>query len=300
MTMKTGDGIPVVLNSHAGSLHEPVGAEQLRRMAREVGFEIRIIQTHSTEEMQSEIEELVARRVPRLGVAGGDGTVEAAIQKAAGGETAIGILSQGTFNNFATCLRLPHNLPASLSVLHTGKVVEVDLGRVEGHGYFTESAGMGLFADGLALYGQGKGKKNVLRGLVTLVRLSLSCNPRTLRLIIDGEAAQSNVVLCEVANTYRIAQAVPIAPYASLDDGMLDVVVFGAIPRHELPAYFRAVRAQMHVDLPKVKMIRARREVRLETPHPRNVHADDQIVAKTPVTITVAPRALKVITPDVP
>src|SRR6478672_8682776 len=50
-----------------------------------------------------------AEGVPRIGVAGGDGTVEVAVQDLARTETALGILPQGTFNNFATALRLPHN-----------------------------------------------------------------------------------------------------------------------------------------------------------------------------------------------
>jgi diacylglycerol kinase (ATP) len=294
------NAIPVIMNSHAGSLHAPVGAEQLRRMAREVGFTIDVIQTHSIDEMRSQIKRLVGEKRQKIGVAGGDGTVEAAIQEVAKSDSALGILSQGTFNNFATCLRLPHNLPGALNTLNTGTIVAVDLGRIEGKGYLTESAGIGLFADGLAIYGHGGSKKNVLRGLYTAARLALSMRPRHMRITIDGEVREEAVVLCEIANTYRIAQAIPIAPYAVLDDGELDVIIVGAIARRQVPAYYRAIRAQMHIDLPKVTMLRAKHEVRIETRQPRNVHRDDEIIGTTPVTVTMERAALKVVSPGKP
>jgi len=50
----------------------------------------------------------------------------------------------------------------------------------------------------------------------------------------------------------------------------------------------------MHLGMPKVTVLRGR-EIRFEAAHSRNVHADDQIVGLTPITITVAPNALKVL-----
>ena len=101
-------------------------------------------------------------------------------------------------------------------------------------------------------------------------------------------------MLCEVCNTYRIAQAVPLAPEADIADGLLDVVILGDIQRDELLAYGRALRAQMHLGLPHVAVVRAR-EIKLDADHPRNVHADDQVLGETPQTVTVQPGALKVL-----
>jgi diacylglycerol kinase (ATP) len=262
-------------------------------MARDLGFDADILQTHSTDEMRQTIRRLVAEGASKVGVAGGDGTVEAAVQDLACTETALGILPQGTFNNFATALRLPHNLPAALRILYKGRRSRVDLGSVNGR-FFTESAGVGLFADGLALYGQGT-NKSLIRGLYTTLRLALAMRPQEMRLTVDGEVRRERLTLCEVTNTYRIAQAVPIAPEADLDDGQLDVILLGPLKRRELIPYFNAMRAQMHLGLPKVTALRARREVTIESRRRRNVHADDTIIGTTPVTIRVEPRALAVL-----
>jgi diacylglycerol kinase (ATP) len=288
---------PLLMNTRAGTLYTTPGQEQLKRMARKVGLELEIIQTRTPGEMQAALRRLVAAGAERVAVAGGDGTVAVAVQELAHTGTALGILSQGTFNNFAAVLRIPHNLPAALQTLRDGEVREIDLGRV-GDRYFTESAGLGFFADGLALYGVGA-RKSFLRGLFVLTRLFLAFHSQTVRLVVDGEPRSERVLLCEVANTYRIAQAVPIAPEADVADGALNMVIFGDVRRRELIPHLRALRAQMHLDLPKVSSV-AVREVRLESRRPRNVHCDDRIMGVTPCTIAVAPGPLKVLVDPTP
>jgi len=273
-------------------MHAQSGQEQLQRMAREADLDTKIIHTKSPEDMTLALQKLVKEGAERVAVAGGDGTVRLAVQTLAQTDTALGILSQGTFNNFASALRVPHNLPAALRMLRDGVVQQVDLGKV-GDRYFTESAGVGLFADALALYGQGS-NKNFLRGMYATARLCLAFEAHEMQVVVDGTPHPSRVTLCEVANTYRIAQAVPIAPDADIADGLLDVVILSDLKRHELRPYLRALRAQMHLGMPKVTVLRGR-EIRFEAAHSRNVHADDQIVGLTPITITVAPNALKVL-----
>lgn len=283
---------PVLVNLRAGALHEQSGPEQLRRMARDVGLELQLIPTRSPDQLRAELKRLVDQGAEKVAIAGGDGTVALAVQELAHRPTALGILSLGTFNNFATALRLHHNLPAALRTLKCGVVKAVDLGKV-GDRYFTETAGAGLFADGLALYGSGS-NKNLLRGAYAGLRLALSFRAREIEVIVDGQTHPERVTLCEVANTYRFAQAAPIAPEARLDDGLLDVVVLADLRRRELLPYLRAIRAQMHLGLPKVRVLRGR-EIILRSRKPRNVHCDEKLVGATPQTIRVQPGALRVL-----
>lgn len=261
-------------------------------MACDVGLEAKIIRTVSVDDLRRKVREFAADKIPKIAIAGGDGTVEHAVQELAGTETAMGIISQGTFNNFASTLRLHHNLPAALKTLKDGEVRSVDLGKI-GDTYFTESAGIGFFADALAMYGRGS-NKNFLRAAGALIRLGLSFGPRDVKVTIDGVTTNERVNICEVCNTYRIAQAVPIAPEADITDGLLDVVLVTDLHRREVPEYLRALRAQMHLGLPKVRVVRAK-EVTIEARRRLNVHADDQVVGTTPQSITIMPGALKVI-----
>lgn len=287
----------ILLNNRAGALHATASLEQMQEMVAEIGLDAEVVGTDSAESMQATIKQLVAAGVEKIAVAGGDGTVGLAVPELAHTQTALGIIPQGTFNNFATALRLPQDLPSALRTLKDGEVVEVDLGRVEGPGiqrrYFTEAAGVGLFADSLALYGEGS-NKNFLRGLYAMTHVFLSFQAHRLRLVVDGEPQVERAVMCIISNTYRMAQGVPVAPGAKLTDGELDVVIVGDLKRNELLPYYRAFRAQMHLNLPHVTSLRAK-EVRLEARRRLNVHCDSDVVGTTPVTVSAQPGALKVL-----
>jgi len=261
-------------------------------MAEDAGLEPEVLGIDSPEAMRQTLRSLVAQGARRIAVAGGDGTVKLAAQELAHKDVVLGILPQGTANNFATALRLPQDLPSALRVLLAGEECAVDLGRM-GPRYFTESAGVGLFADALTLYGHGT-NKDIPRGLYALTRVIFSMQAQRVRLTLDGELHSERAVMCIVANTYRMGYAAPVAPGAKVTDGLLDVVIIGDLRRRELIPYYQAIRAQTHVGLPKVQCLRAR-EVKIEARRKMNVHCDDQVIGTTPVTIDTAAGALKVL-----
>jgi diacylglycerol kinase (ATP) len=282
----------ILLNERAAAMQRESAVEELRELCAGVGLDAELIPTSTPEEMRARIRALVSAGTERIAVAGGDGTVAHAVQELAHTGSVLGILPQGTANNFATALRLPQDLSSALRILREGVVREVDLGRV-GDRYFTEAAGVGLFADGLALYGPGSNKQ-FLRGAAAILRVLTSYRAHQICLTVDGELHTERAVMCTVANSYRMGLAAPVAPQAKVTDGTLDVVILGELNLPEVFTYYRAIRAQIHLRLPKVTMMSAR-EVRIEARRPLNVHCDDDVIGTTPVTITAQPCALKVL-----
>lgn len=286
------DRCVILLNHKAGALHAKVGHQQVEKMAREIDLDAEVISSASTDEMRQTVKRLVGEGAAKIGIAGGDGTVGIAIQELAHTNTALAIIAQGTFNNFASALRLPNAIPSALQVLKDGEVQEVSLGKI-GDKYFKEAAGVGLFADALALYGAGS-NKNFARGFYAMTRLGLAFKPHTFQITVDGQVHEERAVMCTVANSYRMAQALPIAPFAKVTDDVLDIVIIGNLKRKEILPYYKAIRAQMHLDLPKVTMLQGK-EIQIKASRRLNVHSDDHIEGTTPVVITVDPRALKVL-----
>ncbi len=283
---------PILLNERAGAFTASPTPQQIQQLAGEIGLNAEVVLTESPQHMSTVLRRLVAEKVKQVAVVGGDGTVSLAVQELVHSRTALGIIPFGTFNNFAIALRLPMDLLSALRVLRDGDVREVDLGRVRNR-HFTEAAGVGLFADALAIQGPN-GHKNLFRLLHTGAHLLRSYRARRIRLIADGKPIVERAVLCTVANTYRTGSGVPIAPEAKVTDGKLDVVIVGDLKRGEIIPYFQAVRSTLHPNLPKVTTLQAK-EVRIEAGRPMKVHCDDQIVGTTPVTIVAEPKALRVL-----
>jgi YegS/Rv2252/BmrU family lipid kinase len=242
--------------------------------------------------MTQTIRNLVQSGAERVAVAGGDGTVSLAVQVLVHTKTALGIIPQGTANNFATALRLPLDLPSAIRVIKDGVVRDVDVGKV-GERYFTEAAGVGLFADALAIYGAGT-NKNLLRGLYAVARLVFSLKAHRILITVDGNQMEERAVMCTASNTFRMGTAMPLAPEAKVTDGELDVVIIGNLRRSELIPYYRALRAQMQSKLDKLTTIRGK-EIKIESRRRMNVHCDDRVIGTTPVSIHAEPRALKVL-----
>ena len=71
-------------------------------------------------------------------------------------------------------------------------------------------------------------------------------------------------------------------------------MIIGDLSRSELIPYYRALRAQMHARLEKISTLRGK-EIMIESRGRMNVHCDDRVIGKTPVTIRVEPNALKVL-----
>lgn len=280
----------ILLNRHSGVVHAETHLEQLQQMIAEADLDADLVATASTQELRERLRTLAAGGAEHVAIAGGDGTVAQAAQELAYTDTALGIIPLGTFNNFAAALRLPGDLPSALQVLKWGSPYAVDLGRVDGH-YFTEVAGVGLFADFIAANGAGK---HPLRALYAALRAFVPLKSHPLRLVVDGEVVEEQVVLCEVANTYRVGPAMSVAPGAWLSDGKLELILVGDIEFRDVIRYGRAAWSQMLQSLPKVRRLQAT-EVRLEAPQGMHVHVDDQFSLRTPVTISVEPQALKVL-----
>jgi predicted polyphosphate/ATP-dependent NAD kinase len=72
-------------------------------------------------------------------VAGGDGTIGFVVRKLADSKHPVGIISMGTFNNFAAALKLPKSLDRAIEVAKEGKARPITLGRVNGK-VFLEAA----------------------------------------------------------------------------------------------------------------------------------------------------------------
>src|SRR5437773_2189905 len=101
----------ILVNNAASANRQNAGDQALHSLIKGLGIHAEIISTKSEEEMDSMLQQIVAEGADRVGISGGPGTVSRAVQRLAHTSTALGILPQGTANNFATALCLPMDLP---------------------------------------------------------------------------------------------------------------------------------------------------------------------------------------------
>ena len=98
------------------------------------------------------------------------------------------------------------------------------------------------------------------------------------------------------ANAPTYGGGMKIAPQAQLDDGRLDVCLIGHMNKFKLVCLFPTLYFGRHLSIPQVEYFQVER-LRIETKEPLDVYADGEYVCRTPVEVSVARAALRVIVP---
>ena len=278
----------------------PTSLTLLSEAAGEVGLRADVELLPPPDGMAERIRAAELQGYDTIVAVGGDGTVHHVVQHLIGTSLRLGILPLGTANNFARGLDIPGGLEEAFRTLARGNERIIDVGRIRGE-YFIEAVGVGLFADSLLAMGSEEAHRHEI-GRVFRVAVPLLWNlrARRLSLTLDGRDEEEEVVLVTVSNSRYLGENWLMAPDASLDDGLFDIVTVGAMSRWELMRFAASLMRGAHLSLPGVKVQRAARvEIRRvhRVNHPLPVHADDHIMAYLPVSMEIVPLALRVLAP---
>ncbi len=228
--------------------------------------------------------------------AGGDGTVNEIALGLANSSTVLGLMPLGSIMNVARTLWVPRNLGMAARTILEGKVLAMDMGRI-GERYFLEAAGVGLDAGLFAYFDRLESvgwRVGVMRGALRFIR-QLG-RPR-LTVQHDSRQFHTRAPMVSVANGPYVGAAYAIAPNARIDDGLLDVVVFRNASILRVLLHLALVAGGRPLSPPgHARMLQAKRvRVSKLRGRPLPVHADGDPIGITPVEVSVAPAALKVI-----
>ena len=116
-----------------------------------------------------------------------------------------------------------------------------------------------------------------------------------MRLRVDGaEVFQGGIALAAVANGRYFGGGMHVAPEARPDDGLLDLVIIPALPKHELLMRLPSLYRGTHLAAPGVALFRGRRVELEPLGEPALGEVDGEPVARLPMTVEVRPGALQV------
>lgn len=296
--------IAVVANPTSGKGYGRVAtALALQRLTRS-GATVLDISAPTMEAARDEAARAVSGGVDALVVIGGDGMVHLGVNAVAGTDVPLGIVPAGTGNDIARFLGIVPREPVRsadrvLEHLASGEVRTVDAG-LAGTADGTRRWFLGVLSAGFdALVNERANRWRWPRGPV---RYNLAIGrelpvfrPVRYRLELDGEVEELRGMLVSVANGSSFGGGMRIAPDASMDDGLLDVVVLGPVSTAQFLRVFPSVYRGEHVSHPAVTIRRARR-VRVEVPdRPLAVYADGERVGPAPVDCEAVPGAVRVL-----
>ena len=225
-------------------------------------------------------------------VAGGDGTIGWAVRKLAESKHPLGILSLGTFNNFAKSLHLPTTVDAAIRVIKTGKPHPITLGCLNGK-IFLEAAAIGLFGETIAA---GESAKDRAFGTFAEdVKHIAEARPFTDELTGDirGSGTAMSLVF---TNTTSIGSQMPVSDKTPVDPYLELSVHAGATRTDIVKRVLARVVLSKHKEGGLGQVFKFRKLVVTTKPNVR-LYADNAPMGRTPATITAELSALQVILP---
>lgn len=194
---------------------------------------------------------------------GGDGTINEIASGLEGSGKIMGIIPYGSGNGLARSLGISLNDKRAVQTLNKLNVNLIDSGTFNGKNFFN-MAGIGFDAHISAKFAY-----NVTRGLGGYVKTAITeiskyqCQHYILE--IDGKRISRDAFMISIANSSQFGNNAHISPYASLKDGLLDVVITKPFPLIQFPVlgyrmFSRSTHRSKYVEIIKGKEIRIVRE----------------------------------------
>jgi len=232
------------------------------------------------------------------GVSGGSGGPPGWSPGGPGVRAALAVIPAGGGNDAARSLGLPADDPlAAAGMLTRLRRRPADLATVDGRAYLNV-AGAGFDSEVNRLANQrlrwARGRPRYVGAVLAELVVGRTAS---FELALDGQPERLSGWLVAVANGPSYGGGMLVAPRASLADGLLEVVVIGAIGKLEFLRTFPKVFSGRHVDHPAVAVHRAAR-VDLAADRPLAVYADGEPAGILPATFEVRPAAVTVLAAD--
>jgi YegS/Rv2252/BmrU family lipid kinase len=291
--------IALFVNPAAGRGRAGRRLPRIRELIAASGVETILHESRGVGDLEAQVQELVRDGARQVIVAGGDGSVHEAVNgiMAAAGGAALGVVPTGTGNDFAKAAQIPLDWEAATTLLarriaDDAAVRPIDVGRMNKR-YFANGAGIGLDAKVTQI---ARSYHWPIGDFVYLIAI--------FRAMIDGIATpeieiradefewDGPLTLASVSNGPWIGGMFHIAPMASNDDGLLELLIAAPVTRRRIMRLLPLLMRGTHMAEREITHASVRRlRVRASAPVPSHLDGEVQSM-QTAFDIEILPAAL--------
>lgn len=243
---------------------------------------------------------------------GGDGTVHRYLPSLVATGVPTLVVPMGSGNDFARALSLKNRARAlavwrrfcdsrqNVLSIDAGEVIPTKNGKRATSNLFCCVAGAGIDSE---VNRRANALPRWLRAhggyALSLVPVAATFGSRRIMVEFEDENGATGEIsdqalMCAFANARAYGHGMRIAPDASLDDGLLDLVYVRKASAARLLKLFPTIYFGAHLRAPEVIHHRVRR-LNIASDPPLDIFGDGEFICRTPADITVRPGALRVI-----
>jgi YegS/Rv2252/BmrU family lipid kinase len=256
-----GRSYSFLINPLSGGGAAPAAAVPVARILRDAGATVEVTYSHGPRATLDLVEAAVARGDVVVSV-GGDGMLSSIAGQVSSLGGTLGLVPAGRGNDFVRMLGLSAEPSDVAQVLLSGAPTPVDLLSLRlGDAPVRVVAGSvyaGVDAVASEVVDRVRWLPRRLQYPYAAVHSLATYKPIAARVVVDGASHDFRAATVVVANSAYYGSGMKVAPSASVDDGLLDVVVIEAASRRGLIRALPKVYDGTHVDRPEVHVLRGR------------------------------------------
>lgn len=221
-------------------------------------------------------------------------------------QAALSVVSCGSGSDLCRSLGIASGIASTLETILSGRELEVDVGHLQ----FSRPSGLScerLFLNIASLGLSARVNSNLGsqphflggsgRFFLATVRTLIANRHDRVSLEIDGKVFSDQLIsTVAAANGQFFGGGMRIAPHARLDDGLLDVVMIGAVSLLDFIRWGRRFYQGRYLSRPRIQYWKAR-TIRARSEVPVPVEVDGETVGTLPASFTVLPGTVRILVP---
>lgn len=233
--------IVYLVNPISGTARKDGIKKLIDRETTAQGIPFEITDTNANGNYEWLKEKISAERFTDVVIIGGDGTVNQVTKALQKVPVQFGIIPVGSGNGLALAAGIPSKPQQALALIFAGKSSLVDAFMVNDQ-YSCMLSGIGF--DAQVAYDFST---KASRGLFTYAQQSIinyfKAHPYQFEIVLDNFSFFAEAFFISIANSNQFGNNFTIAPQASLNDGLLDIVIAQKMNKAKLPfAILRQIR----------------------------------------------------------
>lgn len=289
--------VQAIINPISGVGSKRKIPRMLENVCREKGYSLSVTFTeypgHASELTQKALQEGYTCII----AVGGDGTVNEIAKTMLHSNAVLGIIPKGSGNGLARELHIPMDVKRAVDMLAKGHVSVIDACEANGRVFFC-TCGVGFDAKVSESFAQEK-HRGSLTYIKNTIEEYLNYKPEPYELIVDNQTIKEKAFLVACGNASQYGNNAFIAPHANIQDGEMDITILSPFtPLDIAPLAIQLFTKQIDRNS-KIKIMKAK-NVSIIRQKPGLMHLDgDPVMVESRIDISVMPKALKVVTPEI-
>jgi YegS/Rv2252/BmrU family lipid kinase len=212
-----------LINPISGTKGKDALVNQISLKTKQQNIQFNILHTNAEGDYRYLIQKIETEKITDIIVCGGDGTVNQVAGALLGVAVNIGIIPMGSGNGLALAAKIPRNIDHALELIFYGKACFIDSFYINNQ-FSCMLCGLGF--DAQVAHDFAKQSK---RGLASYIKHTflnfITAKPHLFKIINKSIPFNVDAFFISIANSNQFGNSFTIAPQASLQDGLLDIVV---------------------------------------------------------------------------